>query len=61
MEQQNSRDDVFGHTLSGGPAHGLSMKIDPETVRHAPEHIPPADKMHHEAKARRPARPEAER
>jgi hypothetical protein len=28
MEQQNSRDDIFGNALSGGPAHIVGMKKD---------------------------------
>ena len=34
MEQQNTRYDGFGHTLSGGPSPRLSMKNDSETIRH---------------------------
>jgi hypothetical protein len=28
MQQQNSRDDIFGNALSGGPAHIVGMKKD---------------------------------
>ena len=31
MEQQNSRDDGLGNTLSGGPAHVVRMKTDFKT------------------------------
>jgi len=34
MEQENSRYDVLGNTFRGGPSHRLTMKNDPETVRH---------------------------
>ena len=32
-EQQDSRDDVFGHTFSGGPAHIVWVKREFETIR----------------------------
>jgi len=34
VEQQDSRDHVFGHALSGGPAHPIGRKIDTETIGH---------------------------
>jgi hypothetical protein len=34
MEQQDSRDNGFGHALSGGPAHVVRMKKDIKTIRH---------------------------
>ena len=39
VEQQNSRDDGFGYTLSGGPSHRLIMKNDSETIRHGGRNI----------------------
>jgi hypothetical protein len=37
MEQQDSRDDGFGHALSGGPARIVGMKKKVKTIRHAQE------------------------
>jgi hypothetical protein len=34
MQHQNSGDDGFGHALSGGPAHIVSIKKNAKTIRH---------------------------
>jgi hypothetical protein len=34
MEQQDSRDHGFGHALSGGPAHIVSIKKNAKTIPH---------------------------
>jgi hypothetical protein len=49
VEQQDSRDHVFGHALSGGPAHPIGRKIETEAIRHDQEHNPPAERMHQQA------------
>jgi hypothetical protein len=34
VEQQDGRDHVFGHALSGGPAHFLRIEIEAEAIGH---------------------------
>ena len=46
MQQQNSRDNGFGHALGGGPAHIVWMKKNAKTIRHVQEYIPIARRMH---------------
>jgi hypothetical protein len=41
IEQQDSRNDGFGHALSGGPAHIISTKMNAKTIRHAQEYNTP--------------------
>jgi hypothetical protein len=44
MEQEDSRDHVFGHALGGGPDLFLRMKLENELVRLGQEDIPAPDR-----------------
>src|SRR5262249_48617408 len=46
MEQQDSRNDGFGHALSDGPAHIVGMEKEVKMIRHVQEYIPKARRMH---------------
>jgi hypothetical protein len=39
VEQQDSRDHIFGHACSGGPAHFLQVEAEIETIRHGAGNI----------------------
>jgi hypothetical protein len=50
VEQQDSRDHILGHALSGGPAHFLRIEIKTEAIGHTHEHNPLAERMHQQAR-----------
>ena len=49
MQQQDSRDNGFGHALSGGPSDIIWMKEHPKTIRHCAGIYSVAPVMHHQA------------